>query len=165
MAAKLAFYVRSRTFQSLSQSHSVGSSHSAAACTCLQCKTVGSYQMFPRKFWMMLMGGLTVLEALLLASWITLNVVMLWNWYYYYEEPYNYGKPLPLALGAGNAPARSHLSHVPVCVEERCIESQFTESGACLYFCFVLLRHVCMVCLIPASASQSLHKPQLLKLW
>ena len=54
---------------------------------------------------MMLMGGLTVLEALLLTSWITLNVVMLWNWYYYYEEPYNYGKPLPCASGAGDAPA------------------------------------------------------------
>lgn len=49
---------------------------------------------------MMLMGGLTVVEALLLASWITLNVVMLWNWCYYYEEPYNYGKPLPCTLGA-----------------------------------------------------------------
>ena len=38
---------------------------------------------------MMLMGGLTVTEAFLLASWITLNVVMRWNWYYSYEEPYN----------------------------------------------------------------------------
>lgn len=48
--------------------------------------------MYPRKFWMTVMGGLTVLEAILLAIWITLNVVMLWNWYYYYTEPYDYGE-------------------------------------------------------------------------
>ena len=35
---------------------------------------------------MTVMGGLTVLEAFLLAIWITLNVVVRWNWYYYYTE-------------------------------------------------------------------------------
>lgn len=44
---------------------------------------------------MTVMGGLTVLEAILLAIWITLNVVMLWNWYYYYTEPYDYGEFMP----------------------------------------------------------------------
>ncbi|KAL0041029.1 hypothetical protein WJX77_002724 [Trebouxia sp. C0004] len=63
---------------------------SAFATVAHQCKSAGSYQMYPRKFWMTVMGGLTVLEAFLLAIWITLNVVMLWNWYYYYTVPYDY---------------------------------------------------------------------------
>ncbi len=45
---------------------------------------------------MTVMGGLTVLEAILLAIWITLNVVMLWNWYYYYTESYDYGESTQL---------------------------------------------------------------------
>ncbi len=40
---------------------------------------------------MALMGGLDVMEAFLLTSWIGLNVIMLWNWYHYYTEPYTYG--------------------------------------------------------------------------
>ncbi|KAL0045657.1 hypothetical protein WJX82_000761 [Trebouxia sp. C0006] len=63
---------------------------SAFATVAHQFKSAGSYQMYPRKFWMTVMGGLTVLEAILLAIWITLNVVMLWNWYYYYTESYDY---------------------------------------------------------------------------
>ena len=69
---------------------------SLAPPACLQFKSAGSYQMYPRKFWMTVMGGLTVLEAFLLAIWITLNVVMLWNWYCYYTEPYDYGESMPL---------------------------------------------------------------------
>ena len=45
---------------------------------------------------MVLMGGLNVMEAFLLTSWMALNVIMLWNWYHYYTEPDNYGKVFTL---------------------------------------------------------------------
>lgn len=58
---------------------------------------------------MTVMGGLTVLEALLLAIWITLNVVMLWNWYYYYTEPYNYGELFTISLHKNRRASCWHL--------------------------------------------------------
>ena len=59
--------------------------------TALQCKTVGSYQLYPRAFWMWASGGMNLAEAFLLAVWIVLHCVMLWNWYIMYVRPYKYG--------------------------------------------------------------------------
>lgn len=40
---------------------------------------------------MWLMGGLTLVESILLACWITVHAVMLWDIYKYYTESYHYG--------------------------------------------------------------------------
>ena len=37
------------------------------------------------------MGGLTLVESILLACWITVHAVMLWDIYKYYTESYHYG--------------------------------------------------------------------------
>ena len=59
----------------------------------LQVRTVGGYQLWPRKIWMWLMGGLTLVESILLACWITVHAVMLWDVYTYYTKSYHYGMP------------------------------------------------------------------------
>ena len=46
---------------------------------------------------MFAMGGLTIAEGVLLACWIVVHCVMLWNWYANYVKPYDYGKS-PLGL-------------------------------------------------------------------
>lgn len=43
---------------------------------------------------MRLMGGLTVTESVLLACWIAVHAVMLWNWYWGYTTGYRYGMSL-----------------------------------------------------------------------
>ncbi|KAL3146993.1 hypothetical protein ABBQ38_014960 [Trebouxia sp. C0009 RCD-2024] len=55
-----------------------------------QVRAVGGYQLPPRKLWMRLMGGLTVTESVLLACWIAVHAVMLWNWYWGYTTGYRY---------------------------------------------------------------------------
>lgn len=40
------------------------------------------------------MGGLTVVESILLACWITVHAVMLWDVYSYYVKNYHYGTQL-----------------------------------------------------------------------
>ena len=64
---------------------------------------------------MTVMGGLTVLEAILLAIWITLNVVMLWNWYYYYTEPYDYGESTRLHKNQVKSMSKSMLTSCKSC--------------------------------------------------
>lgn len=84
----------------------------------LQVRTVGGYQLWPRKFWMWLMGGLTLVESVLLACWITVHAVMLWDVYTYYVKNYKYG------TRATHQPLCSCLSTVCTCC---CIESMFFD--------------------------------------
>ena len=73
-------------------------SHCADLIFVLQIQTVGGYELWPRKFWMFAMGGLTIAEGILLAVWIVVHAVMFWNWYTSYIKPYDYGAPLFLAI-------------------------------------------------------------------
>ncbi len=104
---------------------------------------------------MTVMGGLTVLEAFLLAIWITLNVVMLWNWYYYYTEPYDYGESTRLHKTQVKIHVKIHvephakavqwrtLTHcmllLPLKLDSRCITiTQYHRNcKQALHFCLV----------------------------
>lgn len=74
-----------------------------ASCTIakpnLQVRAMGGYQLWPRKLWMFALGGLTIAEGVLLACWIVVHCVMMWNWYTNYVKSYDYGKPPLLPQG------------------------------------------------------------------
>ena len=45
---------------------------------------------------MWFMGGLTIVESVLMACWIAVHAVMLWNIYWYYTRGYRHGTSLIL---------------------------------------------------------------------
>ncbi len=86
---------------------------------------------------MTVMGGLTVLEAILLAIWITLNVVMLWNWYYYYTEPYDYGESTPLHKNQDKwqpmamSKCQLHAEHHASCIMQKLYNGAHLYTACC----------------------------------